>query len=132
MRDGIGGRGRPEVPGRRRWQVDREVAAFAGPFAARGHAASVKLDETLDDRETEPEASLGAIERLRLLIEIIEHPPEHFGRYADALITHRHRDPVALAPHEQADDRSRVGSPIKRDREPGPEADAERRTEALC
>ena len=73
-------------PAGRERKLDDELAPLARPVAVRRHLTAVQLDEAAHDRQAETEAALRAVERLRLLEEEVEHPPQHLGGDADPLV----------------------------------------------
>jgi hypothetical protein len=69
-------------------QADREEAALPDTRALRLHVAAVQSDETLHQREADPEAAFRAIDRQVHLREHLEHLRDAGGAEAYAVVLH--------------------------------------------
>src|SRR5204863_7520716 len=70
-------------------KLHRELAALPGTVALRPDPPAVELDQTLHNREAKPEPTLGAIGRLRRLVERLEDLSEQLLRDPDSLVLNR-------------------------------------------
>src|SRR3989441_7703321 len=84
-------------------QLDDELAAGARAIALGGDRTAMQLDEAADQRETDPEAALGAIERCVSLDEEIEYPRQRIGGGPVPVVPHVDPDFVTALVHHGAD-----------------------------
>ena len=78
-------------------QPHDELRSPARTVAARGDRPAVQLDEAADERESDSEPSLGAVERPLDLREEVEHPWDHLGGDPDAGVAHTNHDVASIA-----------------------------------
>ena len=86
-------------------QPDDEFAAAAGAVAAGGHRAAVQRDQRAHERQADPHAAVGAIERPIVLHEEIEDRVQHVRRNAGPRIADADHGLAAL-PLDAEPDRS--------------------------
>src|SRR2546428_551143 len=86
----------------RRGQCDDEFAAGARAVALGCDRTAMQLDEAADQRETDPEAALGAIERCVSLHEEIEYPRQRIGGNPIAIVANVDPDFVTAVVHHGA------------------------------
>ena len=68
----------------------------------------MERDEALDQREPDPEAALGSIDRRVHLREHGEHVGQRFRSEADAIVRHRHLDFLGEQANRQRDAAARI------------------------
>src|SRR6185369_5714480 len=76
--------------------MDDEFAALADAFAAGFDPAAMLVDEPPDQRESNPESALRALERAVDLIEHLEEARQRVLRHADTGILHPYHHTIVL------------------------------------
>ena len=94
---------------RRQRQAHHEFAAPARTVAERAHRPAMHLDQRAHHREADPQPTLRAIQRPRLLHEQVERARQQLRGHARAVVAHLHHGLAAFDRHRQRDVPVRVG-----------------------
>src|SRR5580704_6424972 len=90
-------------------QMDLEDRPVSGSLAACGDSPVVHLDQSLHDRQSDPETALRSVEGSVALNEQIEYPRQQLGRDSNTRVGYHDDGLLVLAAQLQTDFSARVG-----------------------